>query len=272
MNYKPPTNEELAQFQQLAQLRAESFNRANPNPKHRKNPNDLYEAILIGHEHGMTPYQAMESINFFNGRPSLSARAMSAAITKNGHLLAIQEASPESVTIVGYRKEWPNVPIAYRYTKEMAVIAGNYDRNSNYKRYPIEMLISRAISGITKLAFADCVSVSYTEEEMEDVAKSETLQQEVQSPIPNPQSNTAAPLAPAPEVEQPVSVLINTLLAEQEQLAQGRGTWLHQQLLTAISTAYNMQVADVSIVDQLPTREDALQWLTYVQNIIATQG
>jgi len=125
--------------------------------------------VTLGRELGMGPWQAFNSIDVIQGRPTLNARGMLSLVKRfvepRGGWFRIIEATPERATVEYYRPPEPE-PRRVVYTLEEARQAGLLGKDS-WKQYPLDMLRNRAISRACREGFPDVILGLYTPEEME---------------------------------------------------------------------------------------------------------
>ena len=145
----------------------------------RGQPEQLLAVMMYGAELGIGPMQAMQQINFIEGKPSMAPELMRALIRKAGHRLNITQTQDECV-IVGERGDTGEVGES-GFSVADAVDAGLcrvvdgkvQARSSNgnklpWEKYTKDMLLARATSRIARMMFSDVISgMSYTPEEVE---------------------------------------------------------------------------------------------------------
>jgi hypothetical protein len=102
--------------------------------------------ILAGRELGLPPIAAMTGVNIIKGKVSLSATTMAAVLKRHGNYdYRVLEHSHETCQIEFFQgKEAIGIS---EFTMEDARLAGLFDKkDSNYKKYPRNMLFARAMS------------------------------------------------------------------------------------------------------------------------------
>lgn len=145
----------------------------------RGKPEEVLAVVMYGAELGIGPMQAMQQINFIEGKPAVSPELMRALIRKAGHKLEITQTALMCV-IVGARGDTGEVGQA-EFTLADAVLAGlcsvdvdgNVRARSNsgkalpWEKYTKDMLLARATSRIARALFSDVIAgMSYTPEEV----------------------------------------------------------------------------------------------------------
>jgi hypothetical protein len=121
---------------------------------------DLYAAYLVGRELGIGPMESFNSLYLVNGSISMLGRLMCALIWRHGHRIEVQ-ISQKSATAIAYRRD-PFTKELFR-AGEWTFTAGDaekayLDSKSTYEDYPKLMWSWRAISALTRIYFADCIS------------------------------------------------------------------------------------------------------------------
>ena len=141
--------------------------------KLRKRPEAVLAIMLAGHEAGVQPMQALQSIHIIEGRPAMSAQLMRALVLRQGHELNYDDVSTTSVTASGRRRgseRWTKVT----WTMDDAK-AARIDGKDNWKKWPRAMLIARATAELCRMIFADVLAgIPYTIEELTDGDKVDT--------------------------------------------------------------------------------------------------
>ncbi|HKI16965.1 MAG TPA: hypothetical protein VKA15_03755 [Isosphaeraceae bacterium] len=191
----------------------------------RGNREAIVAAFMRGYEMGFPPMQALDSFNVIEGRVGLTAEAMRALITSDGHdiimedVISGQTGKVEAVVANCHRKEWPEDRWhTYGFTMEDARTAGllapsRSGKPTAWQKYPRDMLQARATSGAGRRYFADVLAgMSYTPEEIRDfsgpeqeVTPSPTTTVPPEPPASAPVLSASAPseTPPAPSTERP---------------------------------------------------------------------
>lgn len=121
----------------------------------RDKPANVLLAIEFGYSLGLEPIQAIQNIHVIEGRPSLSATALSALVRRAGHKLRVTgDDTTATATIV--RHDDPTHPFTATWTIAMAKHAGLVGKD-NWKNYPAAMLRARATAQCARDACAELV-------------------------------------------------------------------------------------------------------------------
>lgn len=135
----------------------------------RGRPEAVLACILVGHELGVDPMQALAKIHIIEGRPALSAEMMRALILRAGHDLTIEEETETRCVIVAQRAGSPR-ETRMTWTMDMARKA-NLTGKQNWQKYPGAMLLARCTAKIARAVFPDVLAgFTYTAEELSDGA------------------------------------------------------------------------------------------------------
>jgi hypothetical protein len=131
--------------------------------------------ILAGRELRVGPWQALSGIHIIKERPSISAHLMGALVQRfireqRGGVFRATEQTSERCTIEYRRPEWDTSSFV-TWTIEDARRAGLGvgQGDSNWHKFPRQMLFSRATGEAARSGFPDVVQGLYTPEELEDV-------------------------------------------------------------------------------------------------------
>lgn len=145
----------------------------------RGKPDQVLAIIMYGAELGIGPMQALQQINFIEGKPATSPELMRALIRKAGHKLNIKSTRTECV-IDAERGDTGEMGSS-DFTLDDAVIAGlcTVDQDGRvrarssqgkalpWEKYTKDLLLARATSRIARMMFSDVVAgMSYTPEEV----------------------------------------------------------------------------------------------------------
>lgn len=165
------------------------------------------ENILVAQQTGAPlGFGTMESINgivVLDGKPTMTADLVQAAVRKAGHKLRVSGDDTYAEAIV-IRADDPDFEFRVRWDMQRAKTAGLLDkRGGAWNKYPAAMLRARAITEVARMACADALhGVVYTPEELgadvteagEPIQMSATPRQTAQQP---PAAEQPAPAAPA---------------------------------------------------------------------------
>lgn len=152
----------------------------------RNRPDEVLAVVMYGAELGIGPMQALQQINFIEGKPSMAPELMRALIREAGHKLDITQSKTRCL-IIGERGDTGETGEA-EFTLDDAVLAGLCTVDVNgivrarsssgkalpWEKYTKDMLLARATSRIARLMFSDVISgMSYTPEEVESFVERE---------------------------------------------------------------------------------------------------
>lgn len=133
----------------------------------RGKPDAIMACVLAGHEMGIAPMKALQSIHVIDGRPSMSAELMRAVAQAHGHEVWVEESTTTRVTVAGQRSGSTHVQ-KVTWTLDDAKKAG-LDAKQNWRKYPRQMLLARASAELVRMAFPDVLAgLSYASEEVAD--------------------------------------------------------------------------------------------------------
>ena len=170
----------------------------------RGKPNQILAVVLYGAEIGIGPMFALQSINFIEGKPSVSPELMRALIRQAGHKLDITSTKTECV-IVGERCDTGEVGQS-EFTLVDAVAAGlcrmvdgsvqSRSRDGKalpWEKYTKDMLLARATSRIARMMFSDAIAgMSYTPEEIESFTPASSPRQIASNAVPSEETGELA--------------------------------------------------------------------------------
>jgi hypothetical protein len=122
----------------------------------RGNKHAILACILYGRELGLGPMASLEGIHMIDGRPSLAAATKLKRAREAGHSVE-GESTDERATVKGVRADNGDT-ITVTFTIEDARRA-NLLSKDNWKKYPADMLWSRAISRLCRRLFDDVPGV-----------------------------------------------------------------------------------------------------------------
>lgn len=160
-----PSDDEWRHLAHQANLLANS----DTVPRHLTGrPRAVMAVILKGRELGLAPIQAVSSIYFIEGTPTLSAHLMSALVKRAGHELWFEETSMERATLCGQRRRLdgslgPVERVTYSWDEVPEILK----KKDNWKNYRPAMLRARATTALCRMSFADVlIGVWYAPEEL----------------------------------------------------------------------------------------------------------
>ena len=127
-----------------------------------KNSFGAYAVVQYGHELGIGPMMALQSINIIQGKPAASGQLMLSLAVSRGVSFQVEEET-EDRCIINFQRG----SITYRasFTIEDAKRAGLAGKD-NWKKWPTEMLFWRAVAkGVRRIA-PESVMGLYTPDEL----------------------------------------------------------------------------------------------------------
>jgi hypothetical protein len=134
-------------------------------------PEKAVAIIMLGRELGMRPWQSFNSIDVIQGRPTLKPIGMAALVNRfveaRGGYLRVVESSGERCTVEYLRPPAP-APRRVSFTLAEAEAAELLGKET-WRKYPRDMLRSRAISRACREGFSDVILGVYTDEEVEAI-------------------------------------------------------------------------------------------------------
>lgn len=145
----------------------------------RNKPNDVLVMVLLGHELGIGPMQAIRKIDVIKGKPQASAELMVALCKQHPACRYFRYVDKESddkrATYVTHRVG-EDEPTKFTFTIEDAKKLGLLG-NDNWTKQPKTMLRARASSALARIVYPDIVQGLYAREEMEDAIDSVSVVQ-----------------------------------------------------------------------------------------------
>lgn len=182
--------------------------------------------ILAGAELGIGPVTAMKELNIIKGKISLSASLIAARIKSSGRYDYRVTSIDSEKCIITFFEQGKNVGVSEFTMKDAA--AANLLANETYKKFPRNMLFSRALTNGARWYCADVFNGAiYTPDELGGVMP-EPTGEIVEQPKDEPR---AAELpAPKAEPETPPTCPEHSVLMDRrrEDPATGRKTkWYH---------------------------------------------
>jgi hypothetical protein len=177
-----PTN--MDQAMKLAELVA----RSDLAPKDYKGkPGNVFVAMQMGHELGLSPMQSIQNIAVINGRPSVWGDALLALCQGHASFEDIQETD-DGTTATCVIKRRGRSPVSRSFSMDDAKRAGLLGKQGPWSQYPARMRQMRARGFALRDAYADALRGVSSAEEQEDIIHAEPVRAEV----------VAAPQASAP--------------------------------------------------------------------------
>ena len=147
-------------------------------PKDMNRPEQVFAAVQMGAEIGLSPMQAVQNIAVINGRPSVWGDAMLAIVQGSGLLVDFDETPEvEDGKVAGYTctatRRGRSTPIKRTFTMSDAKAAGLAGKPGPWQGYPARMLQMRARSWALRDGFADVLKGVMAREEAQDIIQSE---------------------------------------------------------------------------------------------------
>lgn len=175
---------------------AQMLSDANLLPKeYRGNPANILLAIQTGAPLGFGAIESINGIHVINGKPTMSADLVQAAIRKAGHRLRVSGDDTYATAIL-VRADDPDFEFEVTWDMDRAKTAGLLG-NPTWKKYPAAMLRSRAITEVARMGAADALhGVIYTPEELGHMEN-----QPHEATQPRQEAPLAAPVAQAPSTD-----------------------------------------------------------------------
>lgn len=133
-------------------------------PQSIKNAQQAVAIILAGRELGIGPWQAVQTINVIQGKPTVSPQLMLALINQSGQLEDIAIDGDVKGCIVMMKRKG-RAPHTETFTFEDAQKLGLAGKD-NYRKQPAIMLRWRAVAACARIVFPDVILGLYTPDEM----------------------------------------------------------------------------------------------------------
>lgn len=141
--------------------------------QYRKNPANVLLAAQLGDALGIPTIQAINSIHVIEGKPSAGADLMASIVRRAGHRIRVTERAGQDGPIVTaqlIRSDDPDFVFESVWDMRKAR-AAQLDKKDNWVKYPASMMRARAIMDVCRAGASEAMfGVSYTPEELEDVA------------------------------------------------------------------------------------------------------
>lgn len=137
----------------------------------RNQPGNVLIAMQMGHDVGLSPTQALQSIAVINGRPSIWGDAIPAIIKNHPAYEWMKETYDEEkyIATCEMKRKGEKTTTIQSFSWNDAVVAGLVDKKGSlYKKYPKRMLQMRARSWAARDCFPDALKGLSVAEEMQD--------------------------------------------------------------------------------------------------------
>ena len=144
-------------------------------PQGMQKVEQVFVAVQLGLEVGLSPMQAVQNIAVVNGRPSLWGDAAMGLVRASGLCESCVEIplTDSKGAVTGYRciarRKGESEPIAREFTVDDAKRAGLLGKKGPWTEYPQRMLQMRARSWALRDGFADVLKGLSVREEAQDI-------------------------------------------------------------------------------------------------------
>lgn len=134
----------------------------------RGRPDEILAVMAYGDELGLSPFNSLRSIHFIEGVPVASAQLVRALILSRGHVLQWREAKDDRVTLYGRRRDTgAHATVSWSMADAKRAKLTERGPQSNWAKYPRQMLAARASTELARMLFADLLQgISYTADEL----------------------------------------------------------------------------------------------------------
>jgi hypothetical protein len=123
-----------------------------------KKPNEALLVAMKANDMGLSFTEALEQVYVINGKTAIQGQLMLSKIRKEGHRVTIKENSKTKAVIECQRKDEKD-PSLWSFDLEDAK-AANLLSKDNWRKYPSDMLLWRAVARACRFQFSDCVGGS----------------------------------------------------------------------------------------------------------------
>lgn len=165
--------------------------------------------LLMGHEIGCGGVAALRNIYVVNGRPAIYGDLATALVRKSGLCEELEysfEGAGDKMKCiaVGKRKGMKNSH-SEEFSYSDAVFGGLVERNPNYKKFPKDMVMWKALHRLYKFLWPDVLhGISIKETVMDEIPEAEVEMGKIE--IVKPAKPEPKVPAPAPEVSQQAEI------------------------------------------------------------------
>lgn len=134
------------------------------------NPQAVLSTIMVGRELGLPAMTSLRCIHVIEGRHGLSAQLIVSLVLRSGlaEYFEMVELTATSCTYETKRKGARN-PQRLTHTLEMATLAGLTKPNSNWVKFPQDMLPARCSVRLARIVYPDIVTNVYTPDELSEI-------------------------------------------------------------------------------------------------------
>ena len=141
-------------------------------PVHLRNkPEDIFVIMLMGHELGLKPMQALQNIILIQGKPTVPPQLMMALIRSRlpGAIIKVESKNPDVTCTTARNREDYEANLGYTATWNMnKAIKMGLSTKDNYVKQAETMLRWRAIAEACRVTFPDIITGIYLPEEFQD--------------------------------------------------------------------------------------------------------
>lgn len=190
---------------------AKDISRSDLVPKqYRGFPDQILCAMQYGAEIGLSPFQALQSINIINGNATLSGDAMLALVSTRPECEGVAETfdgegNDRKAICEVKRRGWKK-PVVCTFSVADAKTAGLWGKMGPWKNYPDRMLQMRARGFALRNSFQDALKGFISSEEAGD------YDVKISAPVAEAEVKEIAPFnaeeSPAPPVVEPIIKLV----------------------------------------------------------------
>jgi len=173
--FEPRTLDELMKL-------ADMVSKSDMVPKdYAGKPGNIIVAVQMGHEIGLKPLQALQSIAVINGRPCVWGDALPALVQASGLLEGWEERfetgkdADDYAAVCSATRKGFDRPFVHRFSVKDAKRAGLWGKAGTWTNYPQRMLQMRARSWVLRDGFADVLKGMRIREEEEDLVNVEAV-------------------------------------------------------------------------------------------------
>lgn len=194
ISFQPRNFEELWRFAQLI-----ASTDMVPS-EYKGNAGKILAAVQFGHEVGLKPMQALQTIAVINGRPTIWGDGALALVKSHPACGSVVELPPDQAEKQGYgectiKRRDQGEPITRRFTRDMAKKAGLYQRSGEkgpWANYEGRMLQMRARAWCMRDAIPEALKGMPIREEAYDIEAETTTDTSEEIPAPRRASEQQA--------------------------------------------------------------------------------
>ena len=138
--------------------------------EYRGKPEDIFVAVQMGHDVGLSPFQAVQSICVINGKPSIYGDGLIGLVRGSGkseYITEVWDEEMKEATCTTLRKGEAQ-PVTRQFSMVDASLAG-LNKKAIWHKYPKRMCQMRARAWCLRDVYADVLKGLASAEEMQDV-------------------------------------------------------------------------------------------------------